>query len=106
MLQRCFDSLLENALGFSEIGSTVTLRFTICNDQVLFEVIDEGPGFSEHALNNLFKFFEPGEQHVDENIGLELALAKLIMDAHKGTIEVLNNPDKGATVKLSLNLNP
>ncbi|MEI7982755.1 MAG: hybrid sensor histidine kinase/response regulator, partial [Bacteroidota bacterium] len=77
LLQRCFDSLLENALGFSEIGSTVTLRFTICNDQVLFEVIDEGPGFSEHALNNLFKFFEPGEQHVDENIGLELALAKL-----------------------------
>jgi len=104
LLQRCFDSTLENAVEFSGQGGVITLRFTTHGDQVIYEVIDEGPGFSERALHNLFKFFEPGGQHIDENVGLALALTKLIMDAHHGSIQAINNPDKGATVKLTFNL--
>ncbi len=106
LLQRCFDSILENAVEFSCTGGVITLRFTTHEEQVIYEVIDEGPGFSERALRNLFKFFEPGGQHIDENVGLALALAKLIMDAHHGEIKVINNPGKGATVKLIFNPNP
>ena len=52
-------------------------------------------------MQNLFKLFAPGEQHVDQNEGLGLALVKLIMDAHKGEIKVRNNSGaKGAIVEL------
>ncbi|MCK9219450.1 MAG: hybrid sensor histidine kinase/response regulator [Bacteroidales bacterium] len=112
LLQSCFDSLLENALEYSEPNSTITLKSSSSPDEIFFEVIDEGRGFSEEALKNLFKFFAIGEQHIDQNIGLALALTKLIMDVHEGKIEVSNNAERGATVKLTFskkfltNLNP
>jgi two-component system sensor histidine kinase/response regulator len=101
LLQHCFDSLLENAIEFSEVGSLIILRYTIHDSGIEYEVIDEGSGFSEMAINNLYKFFAPGGQHVDQNAGLALALAKMTMDAHQGTIQAANNPGKGATVKLN-----
>ena len=64
------------------------------------EFIDHGPGFSPVALDNLYKLFWVGDGHVDQNRGLNLALIKLIMDAHDGRIEVMNNQPKGATVRL------
>ena len=49
--------------------------------------------------------FSPGEPHIDQNKGLSLSLVKFILDAHKAKIEVRNNDDKGATVKLTLRRN-
>jgi K+-sensing histidine kinase KdpD len=62
--------------------------------------IDQGCGFSENALKGLYKIFSPGEEHIDENVGLDLALVKMIMDAHGGSIMVTNNPAGGACVTL------
>jgi two-component system sensor histidine kinase/response regulator len=63
------------------------------------EFIDKGSGFSQLALKNLYSFFGVGDKHIDENTGLNLALVKLIMNAHEGDIIVSNN-EVGVTVKL------
>ena len=55
---------------------------------------------SEQALKNLFTLFGMGGEHIDENVGLDLCLAKMIMDSHGGKVEIRNNPEGGASVKL------
>ena len=101
LLHICFDSLIDNAVKYSPENETITVRvftdkqFTVC------EFIDNGPGFSTTALSSLYGLFGVGDAHIDKNTGLNLALIKLIMDAHQGQIEVRNNPEKGATVTLS-----
>jgi two-component system sensor histidine kinase/response regulator len=100
LLKICFQSILDNAVENSFASGKIEMKGYSEKGNAVIEFIDEGKGFSDKAMKNLFRMFSPGEQHVDQNIGLDLALVKLIMDAHKGRIHVSNNPDKGATVRL------
>ena len=100
LLEICFKSIIENAVKYSPAGGRITIRTENKNNAITCEISDEGPGFSETALKRLFKLFSPGEPHIDQNIGLDLSLARLIMDAHKGKIEVENRKEGGAGVKL------
>jgi K+-sensing histidine kinase KdpD len=66
------------------------------------EVLDNGNGFSENALEKLFDYF-PSEDvlHHHEGFGLGLAAARLIMDVHSGEIQASNRADNpGASVRL------
>ncbi len=44
-------------------------------------------------------------EHYDQNVGLSLKAAKMIIDAHNGEIHVNNLPQSGASVKLVLSNN-
>jgi two-component system sensor histidine kinase/response regulator len=101
LLKICIDSILDNAIKYSAYGGKIRISLSVNDASVIVEISDKGPGFSEDALKNLFKFFAVGEKHIDENVGLDLALAKLIVDAHQGEIMVSNNEDRGASVQLS-----
>ena len=101
-LQVCFDSLIENAVKYSPPDEVVIVKVYTDHEVIICEFTDNGPGFSSDALNNLFGLFSVGERHIDQNTGLNLALIKLIMNAHQGQIEVMNNQPKGATVRLTL----
>jgi len=103
LLEVCFESVLENAVQHSPDGGKIIIRIIEETPYLICDIIDTGEGFKENVLNNLFKFFTIGEQHIDQNLGLDLALVKLIMDAHKWTIEIRNNENVGATVRLKLN---
>lgn len=96
----CFESILKNAINYSTIKGTITIRIDTDSEQTTCSFIDQGSGFTSQALKNLYQLFAPGEIHVEANKGLDLALVKLIMDAHKGTINISNNEDHGSTVTL------
>ena len=69
---------------------------------VLIRIADNGPGFSKSALEYLFQPLSNHESHVDQNTGMGLYLAKVIVDAHSGTISVVNRETRGATVTVIL----
>lgn len=100
LLSICFESIIENAAKFSPYGGEITISAKKMEDEIHCEIADQGKGFSETALKYLFKPFIPGEPHIDENIGLNLPLANIIMEAHSGRIEVENIRDTGALVRL------
>jgi nitrogen fixation/metabolism regulation signal transduction histidine kinase len=52
-------------------------------------------------MDKLFDMLSPGEQHMDDNIGLSIAMIHLIRERHGGKIELGNNDDKGAWVRLT-----
>ncbi len=100
LIQICFECLIDNALKYSRANDIVVVNAYSVDNHTVIEFIDNGTGFSTVALKKLFKFFGVGDKHIDQNTGLNLALIKLIMDAHKGKINISNNKTGGATVQL------
>lgn len=94
--------VVENAIRFSEPGARVYIDAKKEGNQVMCSVKDEGKGFSDYALQQLFKPFSNTRHHVDSNVGLSLYYAKLVMDAHGGKISVGKNTPQGSIVNLAL----
>lgn len=93
--------IVENAIKFSNDSGVVTIQ-SIEDDGSIAQIIvkDEGCGFSGSALDNLFDLFALGQEHMDNNSGLGLALVHMIMEHINGKILVKNNLKAGATVTL------
>ena len=101
LVELCFEILIDNAIKYSPNNEVVTIRIVPGGQtSIIVEFIDRGPGFSGLAFDRLFNIFTLSDKHIDENTGLNLALVKLIMDAHQAEISVKNNPDAGATLTL------
>lgn len=100
LLGLCMYQLLKNALEFTPDNQIIEIKTYKLVNQIKVAITDSGPGFSETALENLHKPFNPGEKHIDKNKGLGLYLAKMIADFHHAKISVSNEIDGGATVTL------
>ncbi|MFZ4571422.1 MAG: hybrid sensor histidine kinase/response regulator [Bacteroidales bacterium] len=100
LMKSCIQGVVENAIEYSPDGGKISVSLITEEHYTGCEISDQGPGFSEQALKNLFTMFGLGGQHIDENVGLDLCLAKMIMDTHSGKVEVSNLPQGGASVKL------
>jgi signal transduction histidine kinase len=107
ILFQILDNLLSNALKFSPFGRNVYIKSTTENDKVTFEVIDEGPGFSESDKNKVFSKFArlsakpTGEEH---STGLGLSIVRRLAEIIGASIHYENNPAGGAKFTLKLNL--
>jgi two-component system, sensor histidine kinase and response regulator len=101
LIHRCLRSLLENAVKYSHTGGRVVVGIDVSDETVSISVRDFGPGFSDEAMSRVFTFFASDDiMHHHEGLGLGLATAKLIMDAHDGTITAENHPDGGALLRM------
>jgi two-component system, sensor histidine kinase and response regulator len=102
LITHCITNILDNAVKFSPEQGEV--RLTIAQGQdnaVTFEIHDFGPGLSEEAQERLFSFFAKDDLiHHHAGLGLGLATARLIMDAHDGQLTVLPDPRGGTTVRI------
>jgi len=103
MLSIVLRHVIENAVKFSPDSTDVVIQ-SIEDDQYIAQIIvrDRGEGFSEKALENLFDLFALGQEHMDKNSGLGLALSFLVMEKLGGKIMVKNNKNRGASVTLYL----
>ena len=106
LFSMCLSNLLSNALNFSPAGGVVRIEVKKTPTGIAISVSDQGPGFNDEALKNLFGYFAKGEKHVDGNEGLGLALCRQIMLFHQGTIEVKNLPERGAEVTIEFPQKP
>lgn len=103
LLQMALNGVVDNAVRFSPPEGHITLSADITDGMITMACTDEGPGFSEQSLLTLFKPFSSPD-HTDGYVGLDLALAKYVMEAHRGSIKVVNTPGGGAGVILSIPL--
>jgi signal transduction histidine kinase len=106
LLRRVLDNLLENAHKYTpEARAPVRLRAAGVDDAVVFEVADRGIGISSGDLPRVFDAFFRGDRSRTRStggVGLGLTLAKRIVDAHSGTIDVISASGGGTTVRVSL----
>jgi two-component system, NtrC family, sensor histidine kinase KinB len=93
--QLVFDNLLSNALKYTPSGGQVRITAQAEDGTVRFAVADTGVGIAPEHLPRVFeKFFRvPGQEHIDSGLGL--TIAKEIVEAHGGAIEVASQPGQG-----------
>jgi two-component system sensor histidine kinase/response regulator len=103
LLKKSVEMLLDNAVKFGGEKVDIKLSAAVEGDKVNVLCEDNGPGFSEEALEKLFELFGAADVRHREGTGLSLAAVKLIMEYHNGKIEVGNKPGGGARVKLIFN---
>jgi DNA-binding response OmpR family regulator/nitrogen-specific signal transduction histidine kinase len=86
-LQLALTHLIRNAIQHSDPGGIVYVSVERAGENVTITIRDEGPGIPEGWASLVFsKFFRgaPG------GLGLGLFVARQIVDAHRGTLELLN----------------
>ena len=107
-LQQVILNLLVNAID-AVAGRPVRERRVMVrsrsepDDYVVVSVHDSGFGFSPDAAVNMF---EPFFSTKSGGMGMGLAIARSIVEAHDGGVWAENNPDRGATFFIRLPLAP
>jgi len=104
LLKQVFLNLTKNAIEAMKCGGRLTIRISInsTEQKVICEIIDEGPGIPEHALD---KIFEPFYTTKENGTGLGLPICRQIIGEIGGDIEVTSS-SQGTKVKVILPLLP
>lgn len=89
VLDQVLDVLLDNALGFSPPGGTVTVRTRADGDRIRVTVRDEGPGMSRQDMRRSTDRFWRGEQPAGRTgSGLGLAIARALLEGGGGELRL------------------
>jgi signal transduction histidine kinase len=106
LFRRVLDNLLENADKYSpDPANAIQLRISRAAERVTFEVADRGQGICAEDLPQVFTPFfrgEPSRSRDTGGVGLGLTLAKRIVEAHAGTIQLSSRPGGGTLAQVSL----
>jgi signal transduction histidine kinase len=96
-------NLIDNALRHTPAGGTVTLAVDQVSDGVRFTVTDTGEGIPTEHLPHIFERFYRVDPAHDGGSGIGLAVARAIIDVHKGRISAASDgPGTGATFTILL----
>lgn len=101
LLEEVVSNLLENALRYAPLGSTVTLDLSKRpGPLVCLTVRDHGSGVAPDHVDQVFQPFWRGPD--SHSSGLGLAIVRAIVEAHRGSIELVETAGGGATFEVVL----
>ena len=106
-LERAIDNVIDNALSFSPADGLVCIRATRLGEDVLLRIEDDGPGIDPDQREAIFRRFHserPSGEAFGRHSGLGLAIARTIIEGHRGAITVYDREDgqQGASLLIIL----
>ncbi len=108
-LRQVFSILVDNALKHGPKGVETRIKLKLQDKRAIVEVIDNGPGIDARQVNKIFDRFYRGNRGSgpsDGCSGLGLPIAKSLVEAHGGDIEIESAAGAGAAFTVSLPLVP
>ena len=96
--------LLENAAKYSPAGTAITVTVERESRNIVVSVADRGPGIDSFEQPMIFEKFYRGrnQQYAAHGTGMGLAIAKVIVEAHGGTIGVVSQLGSGSVFSFTL----
>ncbi len=95
-VREVLQNLIGNALRYSPIGGTIHVRY----DGISVTVEDDGPGIPPADLPHIFERFYKSSD--SGGMGLGLSIAKVLVEAHGGTIRAENRIEGGTRISFTL----
>lgn len=108
-LKLILDNLLSNALKYSPRGGTIYLHAETQKDVLVLDVADTGPGISPDERSAIFDAFYSGRAPTAGHLkgtGIGLSVVSEFVQAHGGTIEIVDGRFPGAHFRVRLPLTP
>lgn len=103
-IRRLVMILADNALKYTPAGGQIAIHMQTSESSCTIEVSDTGCGIPTEDLPHVFERFyrvDPARTP-GMGVGLGLAIARAIVDAHHGTIEVLRSSERGSAFRIAL----
>jgi two-component system phosphate regulon sensor histidine kinase PhoR len=100
-------NLIHNAVKFSSPGSTVVIRVTPAESEVVVAVEDHGQGIPRSALPRIFERFykvDRARTRGEGGTGLGLSIARHVVEAHGGRIWVESEEGAGSVFSFAIPL--
>ena len=106
LVEQAVINVVENALGYSPADAPVEVTVRRSATNVEITVADRGPGLPPEDVERVFdKFYRGlGEGHGKPGVGLGLAVARGIIEAHEGAVWAENREGGGAVFHILLPL--
>jgi signal transduction histidine kinase len=95
-------NLVGNAIKFTPAGGSITLSAARTDGPVQCSVSDTGPGIPAAQIPRLFGKFWQAKRGDGRGVGLGLAIARGIVEAHGGTIDVRSEIGRGSVFSFAL----
>lgn len=105
-LRVVIDNLFSNAVKYSPDGGMIHVSLQCQDERAVLDVVDAGPGLDETDKDKIFEAFYQGESPSEGSAikgnGLGLAIAREYLNAHEGTIELVDDLPSGAHFRVIL----
>ena len=98
-------NIVDNAIKYTQSGSTIVIKTKKIKNLAEISISDNGNGIPDSNKKHIFDMFFCGANKIADShrsLGLGLSLCKSIIDAHGGTIKVLDNIPKGTIFTFTL----
>jgi two-component system sensor histidine kinase GlrK len=108
-LKLILDNLLSNALKYSPRGGTIFIHAHAEKDLLVLDVADTGPGISKDERGAIFEAFYSGRAPTSGHLkgtGIGLSVVNEFVQAHGGSIEIVDGMFPGAHFRIRLPLAP
>ncbi len=101
-LTQAIDNIVKNALDHTAEGGIISIEWKRFASVIQIIIKDNGSGIHPEDLHHIFKRFYRSRFSKDtQGVGLGLPLAKAIVEAHNGTIEVDSELGRGTTFTIN-----
>lgn len=104
-LSRALFNLLDNAVKYSGDKPEILLKVSVAEENILFEVHDNGPGIPKEEQKKVLEKFYRSPDPLNTNIegsGIGLTLVDHIAKAHGGKVVLGSKPGHGACVEIQI----
>jgi PAS domain S-box-containing protein len=99
LLKEAIGNILDNAVAAAGRGGSVEIQLDYNQNFTVVEISDDGPGIAKNIRD---KIFTPFVSSKPSGTGLGLALARKIINLHRGTISHLGNMPHGTICRITL----
>ena len=99
-IRQVIGNLLSNALRHTPAGGSIGVAAGSASDQVTIVVTDTGEGIAPELLPHVFERFTKGPNSTGSGLGL--SIARDIVRAHAGQIDISSQPGTGSSVSVTL----
>jgi two-component system sensor histidine kinase GlrK len=106
-LRLVLENLVSNALKFTPDGGTIGIKAAMSGTQLIIDVADSGPGVAPEDVPRIFEAFYQGRRLQGGPVGgtgIGLSVVLECVQAHGGTVELLENEGPGAHFQVRLPL--